>query len=157
MRATPASWEHKPFKDVVPIPYQATFNAMQFARLRMGLVPQEMEDKWFIYFDEPYLCVHRSWTGQPVYRLMLKQLPDGAEVAEAPWSREIADAASTSQGPDYQTRLLDFLLSNLILGQSKPFPMPSGFQEAAHGVFQHHISGTGYRQSRTKPHKPNKS
>jgi hypothetical protein len=72
MSATPASWEHKPFKEVVPIPYQATFDAAQFARLRMGLVPQEMENKWFIYFDEPYLCVHRSWTGQPVYRLMLE-------------------------------------------------------------------------------------
>jgi hypothetical protein len=55
MSATPASWEHKPFKEVVPIPYQATFDAAQFARLRMGLVPQKMENKWFIYFDEPSL------------------------------------------------------------------------------------------------------
>jgi hypothetical protein len=28
--------------------------------------------------------------------------------------------------------------------------MPSGFQESAHGVFQHHLSGTGYRQSPTQ-------
>lgn len=41
-----------------------------------------MEDKWFIYYEEPHLFLHRSWTGQPVYKLTLKDLLDGAEVTE---------------------------------------------------------------------------
>ncbi len=138
----------------MPISYHATFNSEQFARLQSGLIPQEMEDKWFIYYDEPHLFLHRSWTGQAAYRLALKSLPEGGEVAEALWSKEIADAAAATQGPEFQTQLLDFLLSNLLLGESKPFPMPLTLQEPAPGVFQHHISGTGYGQLPTKAKKP---
>jgi hypothetical protein len=45
-----------------------------------------MEDKWFIYYDEPHLFLHRSWSGQPVYRLAITQGDKGFEVAESLWS-----------------------------------------------------------------------
>lgn len=123
----------------------------QFDRLKNGLVPKEMEDKWFIYYERPYLFFHRSWTGQPVYRLALKESPEGGEVIEALWSKEIADASKDSSRIGYQPRLIDFLISNLLLGQAKPFPMPSGVEERMPGVIQHHVAGTGYPQSRSKP------
>ena len=113
-----------------------------------------MEDKRFIYYEEPHLFLHRSWTGAPVYRLSLNSVPGGAEVMEALWSQELADTSTPTQGAEYQVRLLDFLLSNLLLGQSKPFPVPFGLQEPNHGVLQHIVSGTGYPQSSAKPKKP---
>jgi hypothetical protein len=154
MQASPTSWKRKPFKEGIPLPYQAAFDSEQFARLREGLVPQQMEDKWFIYYEEPHLFLHRSWTGAPVYRLSLNSVPGGAEVREALWSQELADTSTPTQGAEYQVRLLDFLLSNLLLGQSKPFPVPFGLQEPKHGVLQHIVSGTGYPQSSAKPKKP---
>ena len=66
MSATSTSWERTPFKEAVPIPYHAAFDAEQFVRLKAGLIPQTMEDKWFVYYEEPELFFHRSWTGQPV-------------------------------------------------------------------------------------------
>ena len=154
MHASAKSWRHDSFREGIPIAYQATFDCQQFARLQEGLVPREMEDKWFIYYEEPYLFLHRSWTGQPVYRLTLNSVPGGAHVTEALWSKDLADASTPTQGADYQVRLLDFLLSNLLLGQSKPFPMPPDLQEPMHGVFQHIVAGTGYRQSSATPKKP---
>jgi hypothetical protein len=62
MQASQTSWKCEPFNEGVPIPYQAAFDSGQFARLKEGLVPQQMEDKWFIYYEEPYLFLHRSWT-----------------------------------------------------------------------------------------------
>lgn len=62
-------WKSEPFREGVPLPYQAVFSSEEFARLKTGLVPQSMEDKWFVYYEEPHLFIHRSWTGQPVYRL----------------------------------------------------------------------------------------
>jgi hypothetical protein len=109
--ACSTSWKCEPFKEGLPLPYQATFNCEQFARLKTGLIPLEMEDKWFIYYEEPYLFLHRSWTGMPVYRLTFRGISDGAEVTEALWSKEIADRVSSSS--DYEVRLLDFLVSNL--------------------------------------------
>jgi hypothetical protein len=64
-----------PFKEGVRLPYQAAFDRVEFARLRAGLIPQQMEDKWFIYYEEPHLFLHRSWTGAPVYRLTLNSVP----------------------------------------------------------------------------------
>lgn len=152
MQASATSWQCIPFKDGVPLAYQAIFNSEQFARLKVGHIPRGMDDKWFIYYEEPHLFLHRSWTGQPVYRLTLKNVPNGAEVTEVLLSKDPTDASRF--GSDYQVRLLDFLVSNLLLGQAKPFPMPPGVTEPMHGVFQHHISGTGYPQSRAEPKKP---
>ena len=91
---------------------------------------------WFIYYEEPHLFFQRSWTDQPVYRLTLNPTLKGAEVTEA----LVPDlAAALNPDLNYQTKLLDFLLSNLLLGHSKPFPMPQGVREPMPGIFQHHI------------------
>lgn len=113
-----------------------------------------MEDKWFIYYEEPHLFLHRSWTGEPVYRLTFSSRPEGAEVKEALWSKHLADASTPTQNADYQVRLLDFLLSSLLLGQPKPFPLPTGLKELKKGVFQHVVAGTGYPESSPTPKKP---
>lgn len=112
-----------------------------------------MEDKWFIYYETPYLFFHRSWTGQPVYRIALKDVPEGAVVTEALWSKELAEAGRPVDA-EYQPKLIDFLISNLLLRQSKPFPMPPDVDEPMPGIFQHHVSGTGYPQSSSKSKKP---
>jgi len=82
MGASSSSWKRKPFEVGVPIRYRAVFSVEQFARLKIGLIPQVMEDKWFIYYEPPHLFLHRSWTGQPVYRLALQEVEGGAEVTE---------------------------------------------------------------------------
>ena len=150
MRATRASWKCEPFENGLPLPYQAVFTSEQFARLREGLVPDTMEDKWFIFYEEPHLFLHRSWTGRPVFRLALRIGPTGAEVGEALLSNDIPEKARFDS--DYQVRLLDFLVSNLLIRQAKPFPVPTGQMETK-GAFQHHISGTGYPESQVEPKK----
>ena len=141
MPASSTSWKRAPLKEGVPIPYHAAFDNEQFLRLKEGVIPKQMEDRWFIYYDEPHLFLHRSWTGQPVYRVTLKQAGNGAEVTEALLSK---DLANTSEDADYQVQLIDFLVSNLLLRQHKPFPVPSDLAESKQGLFQHHISGTDY-------------
>lgn len=153
MSATSESWKREPFKECVPIPYHAAFDAEQFSRLQSGLVPRSMEDKWFVYYGGRELFFHRSWTGQPVYRISLAPLEGGgAEVTEALWSKEVAVASK--DGPDYAAQLLGFLVGNLVLGESRPFPLPSNLREPLPGVFQHHISGTGFPEVQHTSKKP---
>ena len=64
MPASKTSWKREPFKQCVPIQYHAAFDADQLVHLKAGLIPQAMEDKWFIYFEE--LFFHRSWTGHTI-------------------------------------------------------------------------------------------
>jgi hypothetical protein len=143
MIATADSWKHQPFGSGSPIPYRAVFGADDYARICRGLIPEAMEDKWFIYFDDPYLFLHRSWTGQPVFRVAFDPDGEGARVREALRSDDIGDG----DGPEYQAALLDFLIGNLMLGRDAPFPVPPGQREPAPGAYQHHIAGTGYVQA----------
>ena len=73
----------EPFTTGLQIPFTARYSPDEYARLQQGLVPRAMGDKWFIYFDEPYLFFHRSWTGQAVYKVKLARDPNGASVTEA--------------------------------------------------------------------------
>lgn len=39
----------------------------EIEKLKEGYIPQEMEDKWFTYFENNKLYLHRSWTGICIY------------------------------------------------------------------------------------------
>jgi hypothetical protein len=58
VRATADSWKREPFITGLAIPYEDRFTETEHARLQEGLVLREMEDKWFVYLDEPYLFFH---------------------------------------------------------------------------------------------------
>ena len=39
--------------------------------LKEGHLPKEMEDKWFMYFENDKFYIHRSWTGFCIYIISL--------------------------------------------------------------------------------------
>ena len=55
MKAESTSWKNTAFDEGVEIPLNLDINAHEIERFKNGLIPTEMEDKWFIYFEEPYL------------------------------------------------------------------------------------------------------
>ncbi len=147
---TPASsnsWICQSFGDGVTLNFHAKFNHEQLAKLQAGLRPLAMEDKWFVFYDEPYLMFHRSWTGEPVFRLEFAETSEGVHVVEALWSKHLASKPNADV--EYQAHLLEFLLYNLLLHESRPFPLPKGMTEPFKGVFQHHIAGTCYPEIKT--------
>ena len=44
----------------------------EFEELKTGHIPQEMEDKWFSYFDSNKLFIHKSWSGFCIYIVEFK-------------------------------------------------------------------------------------
>ncbi len=138
--ATADDWKHLPFGQVTAIPYSAEFSATQFDILRRGLVPEVMEDKWFIYYAEPDLAFHRSWTGQAVYRVTLQPVASGYSVAAAVRATVGAELCNH----EYEAELLGFLISNLLLGEHRAFPVSNGVSEPVPGLYQHAVAGTGY-------------
>ena len=46
-----------------------TYDADAMKRIRKGFLPVVMEDKWFAWFEEPILHLHRSWTGFCIYEV----------------------------------------------------------------------------------------
>ena len=62
--ATRGDWKIEPMPDArAAIAYTRGFDSTEHTRLIRGIVPQEMEDKWFIFYAAPWVWFHRSWTG----------------------------------------------------------------------------------------------
>lgn len=59
------------------------YTAQEFKSIIEGLVPQQMEDKWFIYYEEPWLYLHRSWTGFCIYIVRFEKSIAGYAIREA--------------------------------------------------------------------------
>ena len=56
------------------VPLNVGFSDEQMGKIKSGFIPEEMEDKWFIYYveEEQSLYLHRSWTGFCVYIVQFK-------------------------------------------------------------------------------------
>ena len=95
------------------LPYEDTFTAEEFEALQAGVIPESMDDKWFVFYEQPQLFLHRSATGLFVYRVTLAADGDGSRVAEAVMSSELEG----SQSVDYEASLLRWILRCVLLAQ----------------------------------------
>lgn len=55
-----------------------TFDSRQMHNLRLGLVPVDQNQKWFLYFESDTLHMHRSWTGLKMFEVVFEADGEGA-------------------------------------------------------------------------------
>jgi ADP-ribosylglycohydrolase len=123
--------------------YDSVFTDADAKRLRLGLIPQAMEDKWFVYFENGWLFLHRSWTGSLIYWLRLEEGPGEVRVVESWVNRDAEQYRETDIV--YDRLLLDFLLRRMLLGQNTAFPVRLADNASySLGVYQHNIVGRAY-------------
>ena len=111
--ATRSSWKTQPCPTQrATLNFARTYSAADFERITFGLIPLVMEDKWFIFYQEPWLYFHRSWTGFCVYGARFQSSADGMAVVEAWASRNTDEYRGTSVADDESIlgRLIDGLL-----------------------------------------------
>ena len=73
--ATKDSWKTLPPRGEFEIvDYSDSFTQNELEALKHGLIPRDMEDKWFIYYDSDILHFHRSWTGDLIFTVRLYQV-----------------------------------------------------------------------------------
>lgn len=144
MTASGASWKHLPEPaEREPLAFEAQFTPIEYEQLALGLVPDAMEDKWFIYLENDWLRFHRSWTGAYIYALRLKRAPAGFSVVESWVNRNPAQYKGCDAA--YDRKLLGFLIDAFLL--KKPdiaFPLPPYAGQYEKGVTQHNLVGRGY-------------
>ncbi|MDR7068111.1 hypothetical protein J2X02_000928 [Pseudoxanthomonas japonensis] len=64
-----------------PIRCGHAFSASEMARLRQGLWPRDMDDRWAVWLDGSVLRCWRSWTNTCIYETQLSVSDDGTGVA----------------------------------------------------------------------------
>jgi hypothetical protein len=154
-RASRTSWKNlPPPQQRESLGFEAVFDDAGTELLVLGLVPKEMEDKWFIYFEGPayrqgWLFLHRSWTGACIYGVQLERSPGGARVVDSWVSRDPTQYKGTDL--DYDRKLLRFLIDALLLRRPAVFPLPAGVEAAPPGLYQHAVVGRAYPESPPDP------
>jgi 8-oxo-dGTP diphosphatase len=102
------------------------FTNDDFARLCFGVVPGSMEDKWFVFYERPWLNLHRSWTGECIYRVRFERRGGGVAIVETVVSRAGDPRAVPDPAGDAR-RLLDLFESivrrNFRYGNVRLFPV----------------------------------
>ncbi len=88
-------------------PMKRHFTSKQMASLKHGNIPQEMEDKWFWYYENDSLYAHRSWTG---FCIFIVQFHDGSDLLTVTVNRDPEQYKCTNIEEDKSTlnMLLDW-------------------------------------------------
>jgi hypothetical protein len=129
LNATSRSWKTEPFPaNRARLKLDRSFDPAEWSALLCGVIPEEMEDKWFIYEEGGWLNFHRSWTGLCNYRVRLRKTPNGGEIAEAWVSRQEDQYSGVDD--DYDARLLSWLIDVLLLKRPATWPESGKGDEA---------------------------
>jgi hypothetical protein len=137
------SWKTLSPEAVADLAFFDSYTTAEFERLKLGVIPKEMEDKWFICFEDSWLYFHRSWTGSAIFGVQFRSSEGGASVMTSWVSRYIQDTRGA--GTEYERALLRFLIDALLLGKHATFPVPDDLIADVHArLYQHHVVGRAY-------------
>lgn len=117
--AKPTDWNTKPMPEKnACISLNREFSEDQMAKIKVGVVPEEMEDKWFVFFKDDVLYFHRSWTGYCIYMLQFKQIDNEWLATEFIVNQ---DAHQYMETDNNDRRKLSYLIDMLLLKQTSDF------------------------------------
>ena len=115
--------------------FARSFTAEELARVEHGLVPEQMEDKWFVFWEAPWLWFHRSWTGLAIYGVKIED----AKVTEAVVNRHPEQYRAVDD--KYDAELVGFLIDRLLLDRAVPFPHRETVPVSKADLLVHHVVG----------------
>jgi len=119
--AKPADWKTEALPPLrTTIRLDRTFLPQEMRRIRRGLVPEQMEDKWFIYWKDDTLFFHRSWTGICVYVIHFAAAGDSNRMLAADVNRDPEQYSETSDERDAE--MISYLVDVLLLRRDAVFP-----------------------------------
>ena len=104
--------------------YQRTFTPAEYDKLRRGLVPRNMDQRWFIFMEDDWLFIHRDSSGFCIYQARVDRINDEYSVAEAYANRDPHQYKGVND--EYDKQMLGWIIECLLLGNKQsPPPRPS--------------------------------
>ncbi len=120
--ATADSWKNNPMPPERKLfDLDLALSPEEYQRALQGHVPASMDDKWFIYFEDGWLNLHRSWTGSCIYRLRFELSGKEYRVVEAWVNRSLAEYKFKDEDED--RRIVKLMIDLILLGSNR-FPSP---------------------------------
>ncbi len=76
--------------DRIWLPFSRTFSPKEYERIKLGITPVSSDDHWYVYFQDEWLYIHRSWTGVGVFQVHIEADEDAYRVSEV-WMNATLD------------------------------------------------------------------
>gem|GEM_PF-620294 len=124
---TKDDWKTNEFSKPHAIKANFRITESQYAKIRFGLLPLQMEDKWFAYFDDGRIHLHRSWTGAKIYKAAIQKGEGCYIISEIIVERDAELYSNTDDAED--VRSFHFLLGRGILGLRVDAPFDTGKED----------------------------
>ncbi len=107
------------------------YTPAEMARIARGFIPSGMDEKWFVYYEDGRLFLHRSWTGFCIYRVNFSHVQTGWAMTTVWANREPKQYEETDDVQDAQL-LLEMIEIHLTRGPDEPTVdgMVLAFQQA---------------------------
>jgi hypothetical protein len=125
--------------------FSASYSLAATTRIKQGLVPEEMEDKWFVFFEQGWLYFYHSWTKACIYAICIEEHSAGCRVIDS-WVNAQSDQYRL-RDLEYERQLLAYLIDALLLGKPAISPVPTGTPDAE----LHQFSTVGRVDGRDQP------
>ncbi|MEH2349124.1 MAG: hypothetical protein V7K55_14130 [Nostoc sp.] len=94
-------WKTEPMPSAsTNIIVEKLYSQEEFDRITAGVIPEQMEDKWFIFYEAPWLYLHRSWTGLCIFKVRFEVVGDSVKIAEVYVNRDPAQQLNTNDERD---------------------------------------------------------
>lgn len=119
--ALKSGWKTEPMpEEHVVLPFQYEFSSDEYDRLQCGSIPEQMEDKWFIYFKDNKLYCHRSWTGFCIYIAEFEVSEESSKIIKVTVNRDGEQYSERDNNWDCQ--FLVYLIDLLLLHKDARYP-----------------------------------
>jgi ADP-ribosyl-[dinitrogen reductase] hydrolase len=139
--AKASDWKTEKMPDKVGnLDFRRAYSQKEFDRIKLGLIPKEMEDKWFIYYENHTLNIYRSWTGYHIYQISIQSQEDNTYKVIQTLVNRNKDQYN-QQNDEYDVSLIEYLIDRLLLGKNVTFPTPGELTGEAKAIFKHSMVG----------------
>lgn len=114
--AVKSSWRHTPMpQSQILQNFECQLDQVQYESLSFGLVPTDMDDKWFIFMEDNQVFFHRSWTGHCIFSIKFEEKAGTMIAVEA-----MVNSCQDQYKPindEVEIRLLRELMSKVIVSK----------------------------------------
>ena len=111
--ANASSWNTQPLSEQnSTFESNISYTTEQMKHLRKGLIPEQMEDKWFFYWSHNRLYAHRSWTGYCIFVAHFQPQSNGSVLNKIQVCRDENQYTGSNDKSDQ--RLLQHLIHSII-------------------------------------------
>ncbi len=113
--AKPTDWRAEPLPlKRTSISLNRSFSAEEMEIICRGIVPEEIEDRWFVYWQNHRLFFHRSWTGFCVFIVHFKEENGCYRMVDAEVNRDRNQYKNIDDEKDrkYISSLIDAILAH---------------------------------------------